>query len=64
MFILLADISISRNDMFQAKATLQRADYYQVEDDGIIDLVKARLSEISAGEMANDTVRMSIGKKQ
>jgi TolA-binding protein len=66
MFILLADISLARGDEFQARATLQSlADYYQVTDDGIIDEVKARLSEINAGnEAVSDTVRMKIGKNQ
>jgi len=66
MFILLADISLSRGDEFQARATLQSlADYYQVTDDGIIDEVKARLSELNADNGAvSDTVRMKIGKNQ
>lgn len=66
MFILLADISISRNDEFQARATLQSlADYYQVDNDGILDEVRARLNELDAGNPAiNDTIRMKIGKNQ
>lgn len=48
MFILLADISLERGDEFQARATLQSLkDYYQVEDDGIIDEVNAKLEEIN-----------------
>ncbi|MDT8402356.1 MAG: tetratricopeptide repeat protein [Bacteroidales bacterium] len=48
MFILLADISLVRGDEFQARATLQSLkDYYQVEDDGILDEVNAKLDEIN-----------------
>lgn len=65
MFILLADISIVKNDEFQARATLQSlTDYYQVENDGILDEARARLSELNAqNQVVNDTVRMNIGKK-
>lgn len=63
MFILLADISISKNDEFQARTTLQSlADFYQVEDDGILDEVRARLSELDAlVRHDSDTIRMSVG---
>jgi glutathione synthase/RimK-type ligase-like ATP-grasp enzyme len=63
MFILLADISIARDDEFQARTTLQSlADFYQVEDDGILDEVRARLSDLDASQsQVNDTIRMSVG---
>lgn len=64
MFILLADISIKQNDEFQARATLQSlADYYQIEDDGIMDEVRSRLSELNAANVeTNDTIKLSIKK--
>lgn len=50
MFLLLSDISIKKGDTLQARATLQSLrDYYSIEDDGIIDEVKAKLDSI-AGE--------------
>ncbi len=64
MFILLADISLKQNDEFQARATLQSlADYYQTDDDGIMDEVRARLSELNANnEEVNDTIKFSTEK--
>ncbi len=48
MFILLADISLEKGDDFQARATLQSLkDYYQIDDDGILDEVNAKLNEIN-----------------
>ena len=45
VFLLLADISQKKGDAFQARITLQSLnDYYKVENDGILDEVKARLS--------------------
>jgi TolA-binding protein len=45
VFLLLADISQKKGDSLQARATLQSLnDYYQVDNDGILDEVKARLS--------------------
>jgi TolA-binding protein len=66
VFILLADISMFKNDDFQARATLQSLmDYYQVADDGILDEARAKLSELNARTTTvNDTVRMTIGKNQ
>ena len=47
VFLLLADISQKKGDSLQARATLQSLnDYYQVDNDGILDEVKARLSVI------------------
>lgn len=44
MFLLLADISIKKGDMLQARATLQSLkEYYSVDNDGILDEVKAKL---------------------
>lgn len=64
MFILLADISLKKNDEFQARATLQSlADYYQEEDDGILDEVRAKLSELSLPEEVNDTIKLKFEKE-
>ncbi|MBE9509738.1 MAG: tetratricopeptide repeat protein, partial [Bacteroidetes bacterium] len=39
IFLLLADISVKKNDIFQARHTLiSLLDYYTVEDDGILEL--------------------------
>jgi TolA-binding protein len=48
VFILLSDISVTKNDKLTARATLQGLlDYYSVDNDGIIDEVKAKLEELS-----------------
>jgi TolA-binding protein len=48
MFLLLSDISARKGDLLQARATLQSLiENYSVEDDGIIDEAKAKLSEIN-----------------
>lgn len=64
MFILLSDISISKDDEFQARATLQSlADYYQIQDDGILDEVKAKLNELDLNNPeVKDTIKLSIKK--
>ncbi len=47
IFILWADISIHRDDKLMARATLiGLLDYYGVDDDGILDEVRAKLAEI------------------
>jgi TolA-binding protein len=54
IFLLLADISIKKGDSLQARATLQSLkDYYTVDNDGILDEVKAKLSSLN--EMKQDT---------
>jgi TolA-binding protein len=48
MFLLLADISIKKGDLLQARATLQSLkDYYSADNDGILDEVKARLDTLN-----------------
>lgn len=48
MFLLLADISIKKGDLLQARATLQSLkDYYSIDNDGILDEVKAKLDSLS-----------------
>ncbi len=50
-FILLSDIYLSKNDNFQAKATLQSViDNYEITDDGIIKESSAKLDEIVTAE--------------
>jgi TolA-binding protein len=54
VFLLLADISIKKGDSLQARATLQSLrDYYKVDNDGILDEVKARLNSLD--EIKPDT---------
>ncbi len=48
MFLLLADISLKKGDTLQARATLQSLkDYYSVDNDGVLDEVKARLDSLN-----------------
>ena len=50
MFLLLADISIKKGDSLQARATLQSLkDYYTVDNDGILDEVKAKMASLGEG---------------
>jgi TolA-binding protein len=47
VFLLLADISIKKGDLLQARATLQGLrDNYSVDNDGILDEVKAKISSL------------------
>lgn len=47
-FLLLADISIKKNDLLQARATLQSlSEYYTNKDDGILEEVKTKLETIN-----------------
>ncbi|HOY39949.1 MAG TPA: tetratricopeptide repeat protein [Bacteroidales bacterium] len=64
-FILLADIFLSRNDVFQAKHTLQSVlDNYTDDTDGIKDEAFTKLAEINekekADEQSNDFLKMEI----
>jgi len=48
MFLLLSDISVKKGDLLQARVTLESLrDYYTVRDDGILDEVRAKLSELN-----------------
>jgi len=50
MFILLSDISIKKGDRLQARVTLQSLkDYYTVDNDGILDEVRAKLNALGQG---------------
>jgi len=51
MFLLLADISIKKGDTLQARATLQSLnDYYTIDNDGILDEVKAKMESLSVNK--------------
>jgi hypothetical protein len=55
VFLLLADISIKKGDSLQARATLQSLkDYYTVNNDGILDEVKAKISSLDDNKSATD----------
>ena len=48
MFLLLADISIKKGDKLQARATLESLrDNYSIDNDGILDEVKAKLDALN-----------------
>jgi TolA-binding protein len=48
MFLLLSDISVKEGDTIQARATLQSLrDYYTIDNDGILDEVKAKLDTLN-----------------
>ena len=48
MFILLADISAKKGDLIQARLTLESLrDYYTIDNDGIMDEVRARLDTMA-----------------
>jgi TolA-binding protein len=55
VFLLLADISIKKGDSLQARATLQSLkDYYSVDNDGILDEVKAKLNSLDGVKPETD----------
>jgi TolA-binding protein len=48
MFLLLADICMKQGDTLQARSTLEGLkDYYTIDNDGILDEVKARLDALN-----------------
>ena len=48
IFLLIAEISHKKGDVLQARATLQTLnDYYEINNDGILDEVRARLSALN-----------------
>ena len=50
MFLLLSDISMKKGDTLQARATLQSLkEYYTIDNDGILDEVKARMATLDEG---------------
>jgi TolA-binding protein len=67
VFLLLADISIKKGDTLQARATLQSLkDYYKVDNDGILDEVKAKLNSLDENKpdtFKNDKLQDSIQRK-
>jgi len=57
VFLLLADISIKKGDSLQARATLQSLkDYYKVDNDGILDEVKAKISSLDEAKPNTDKI--------
>jgi tetratricopeptide (TPR) repeat protein len=56
VFLLLADISIKKGDTLQARATLASLkDYYKIDNDGILDEVRAKLSSLDEKPGADKT---------
>lgn len=55
-FILLSDIYVKKEDLFQAKATLQSIiDNYDKEDDGLLDICRMKIKQIEEMEKPDDT---------
>ncbi len=55
-FILLSDIYVKKDDLFQAKATLQSIiDNYDKEDDGLLDICRLKIKQIEEIEKPIDT---------
>jgi TolA-binding protein len=65
VFLLLADISIKKGDSLQARATLQSLkDYYSVDNDGILDEVKAKLNSLDEVKPEPDKNDKSLNNAQ
>ena len=66
MFLLLADISIKKGDSLQARATLQSLkDFYSVDNDGILDEVKAKLNSLDESKSdSTGSDKVSNNKQQ
>ena len=61
VFLLLADISIKKGDNLQARATLQSLkDYYKVDNDGILDEVKAKLNSLDEAKPETEKVQPDV----
>ncbi len=61
IFLLLADISIKKGDMLQARATLQSLrDYYTIDNDGILDEVRAKLDSLNTDRKAETTDSINV----
>jgi tetratricopeptide (TPR) repeat protein len=55
VFLLLADISIKKGDTLQARATLTSLkDYYKVDNDGILDEVRAKINSLDENKPGTD----------
>jgi len=58
-FIVLSDIYVKENDLFQAKATLQSIiDNYDKEDDGLLDICRLKIKQIEDIENPDDTPQL------
>jgi hypothetical protein len=65
VFLLLADISIKKGDSLQARATLQSLkDYYSIDNDGILDEVKAKLNSLDEIKTEPDKNDKSLNNAQ
>ena len=65
VFLLLADISIKKGDSLQARATLQSLkDYYKVDNDGVLDEVKAKLNSLDESKSVTDKNDKSLNNAQ
>ena len=66
-FLLLADVSVKKNDIFQARHTLiSLLDYYTVKDDGVIESAQEKLKmveELEEDGMESDSTRPAPGNK-
>lgn len=59
-FILLSDVYLKKDDLFQAKATLKSIlDNYDKEDDGLLDICRLKLTQITESEntLENSTLK-------
>jgi hypothetical protein len=61
MFLLLSDISITKGDKVQARATLQGLkDNYPINSDGILDEVNSKLNSLNEGKETEDNNAKAI----
>jgi TolA-binding protein len=66
MFLLLADISLSKGDNIQAGATLQSLlDYYSIDNDGILDEARSKMDSLkkatnAISDAANDKTDSTV----
>ena len=57
IFILSSDISLEKNDLFQARYTLQSLiDYYEIEDDGVKEEARRKLNRILEIEQVEEDI--------
>ena len=65
MFLLLSDISIKKGDILQARATLQSLkEYYTIDNDGILDEVKAKIDSITTVDTTTPTDTTTATEKE
>jgi len=55
IFLLLSDVAVKRDDLFQARATLQSLiDYYTGTNDGIVDEARLKLEKLGGDSAVSD----------